>query len=505
MCWVRDRRPGEQHHSQHPRGDSPMKTGSFFSAAAAACALILVPFLSACSGDIDVSPTNQVLLGLDSYSIVNMIDPATGAYYPVLPLYEGTPGIAPTALELAYAPSSGTLYAGKSTVYTVDMLTGAATVYGTGPGVMPGIAVNGAGTVHGYYKATGQLYAFPGGSATLIGSTGLTGNGNGMAFGPDDTLYLGNDTTLYTLDATNGAASAVAGGYTYNTAQFQAVDPFFPSAPRISSLAARADGRLVGTLNDGFNYLVTVDPATAAVSLIGTLPLGLEGLTFVPAGAFVLPPLPVPAACTSTVALFTNTAYVDYIVGNSGSEASNMEALLAQRGCTPNTFTGITAAEITAATVGVTALIIPELEIGWLSAAIDAAAQTAISDFVNGGGTLIISYPGSDIAFPNGVFGWSLVENFPVYSALNATAATGTPFAGGPPLLVDNSATEAFTAASLPSGAISIYATGSDSMVVLIPVGAGHVVLLGWDWFDAAPVGSTDGGWNEVLVRATQF
>jgi hypothetical protein len=33
----------------------------------------------------------------------------------------------------------------------------------------------------------------------------------------------------------------------------------------------------------------------------------------------------------------------------------------------------------------------------------------------------------------------------------------------------------------------------------------GQIIVLGFDWFEGAPVGGIDGGWNDVLHRAIQF
>jgi hypothetical protein len=40
---------------------------------------------------------------------------------------------------------------------------------------------------------------------------------------------------------------------------------------------------------------------------------------------------------------------------------------------------------------------------------------------------------------------------------------------------------------------------------VVIPNGSGNVILLGWDWYDAAPVGAEDGGWNAVFEAAVRY
>jgi hypothetical protein len=47
-----------------------------------------------------------------------------------------------------------------------------------------------------------------------------------------------------------------------------------------------------------------------------------------------------------------------------------------------------------------------------------------------------------------------------------------------------------------------MYHFAGDAAVLVIPQGAGFIIYMGWDWFNAAPFGSEDGGWVEVLARA---
>jgi hypothetical protein len=41
--------------------------------------------------------------------------------------------------------------------------------------------------------------------------------------------------------------------------------------------------------------------------------------------------------------------------------------------------------------------------------------------------------------------------------------------------------------------------------VFVIPEGSGRIGVLGWDWYDAQPVGSADNGWVSVLSRMMQL
>jgi len=148
-------------------------------------------------------------------------------------------------------------------------------------------------------------------------------------------------------------------------------------------------------------------------------------------------------------------------------------------------------------------LVVPEQERADLSTGMDAAAQTALSDFVTAGGTAVFFFPSSGgLGIINSTFGFALVSAGSTPWDITATA-TGTLFEGGPASLIYNSATTSVTAASLPVGAEVYYANAaSDSAVTIIPFGTGKVVIMGWDWFSAAPVGSTDNGWLHVLKAA---
>jgi subtilisin-like proprotein convertase family protein len=223
-------------------------------------------------------------------------------------------------------------------------------------------------------------------------------------------------------------------------------------------------------------------------------------------GGFLPPSKPTP---TSGVALFANTAYVDYNPGNFWSEASNLEATLRAQGHTVTPFIGITASEIAATVSGKAVLAMPELENSDLNAAIDDAARAAIANFVNGGGTyLAFDLTNYELGLLNAVFGFSMttINDVPPLSR-NAAGTVGTPYENcGPPTLTSLSDTYAVDTTSLPAGAKVIYEdTNNNAVVTLIPVGSGNIVILGWDWYDARPTGSQEGGWWPVLYKAARL
>jgi hypothetical protein len=135
---------------------------------------------------------------------------------------------------------------------------------------------------------------------------------------------------------------------------------------------------------------------------------------------------------------------------------------------------------------------------------------------VSNGGTLIVFDPGTGdpLAVLNEVFGvktftFQLTSGGGAASpiSLDAAGAAGTPFEGGPATLsINANATDTVLPSSLPDGSRVIYRDANgNSAVTLIPVGGGNVVIMGWDWFDAKPGGSQDGGWLAVLDTAASI
>jgi len=209
------------------------------------------------------------------------------------------------------------------------------------------------------------------------------------------------------------------------------------------------------------------------------------------------------------IALFNNTTYVDWSPGSSGSEASNVFDTLVAQGNTVSTFTGITAADWTAAVAGKSVLVIPELESGDLAAAIDGSARAAIAAFVDGGGTLFMFGSNAQRAYDllNATFTWTLSTDNETAPYPITTEAVGTAFEGGPATLPYNNDTSAMNPLTLPPGTKVIYVDAdtppNPSVVVpMIPEGSGLVIFFGWDWYNAQPTGTLDGGWLDVMDRA---
>lgn len=217
------------------------------------------------------------------------------------------------------------------------------------------------------------------------------------------------------------------------------------------------------------------------------------------------------------VALLANTNYVDYTIGDPTRGASNLQAGFESLGFTVLPFTDISDIGFTEAVNKRCTLVIPELENGALNIDISGAARSVIYDFVSGGGTLMVfANDTRALEVVNGIFGPSLGTSLSsdiTRSPIRIDDVIGTPFDGGPDPIsmnssigsLDNSGTNALISFR---EAKSIYRednAGGHCTVFLIPFFAGNIVLFGWNWRDAVPVGIQNGGWLEVLRRAIQL
>jgi hypothetical protein len=217
-------------------------------------------------------------------------------------------------------------------------------------------------------------------------------------------------------------------------------------------------------------------------------------------------------ATAAVVSVFDDPIYVD-TSGGPFAESDNVQASLSFLGHAVNPFVGITASDFATAIDASDALLFPELEKRLLGPDLSASAKSTLTDYVASGGSLIINGGSFGVGpsateFLNTVFGFSLMStSLPpdTSSNLNTIDAAGTAFAGGPANVPHNNGTYPLIS-SLPAGTLVIYVDpGSTAIsVAIIPFSAGQIIFLGWDWFNAAPVGGADGGWLEILDRAVE-
>ena len=211
------------------------------------------------------------------------------------------------------------------------------------------------------------------------------------------------------------------------------------------------------------------------------------------------------AGITKTIGdnyIFVNNNFVDYYEGSTSvsDEANNLIAMFDESGIAYKKFTDIDGRTFSYLD-NMDKLIIPELDEGDLLPSLTSDARNAITDFVNGGGTLIMFEPdnGDVIDVLNELFGWSLETNG-VSEPIDITEAGAILFPDESSDLPDLSATDSLDTSTLPVDSVSIYTDDNDQTVVAkMPYGDGFVYVLGWDWYDAQPVGDEDGGWNHLL------
>jgi len=206
-----------------------------------------------------------------------------------------------------------------------------------------------------------------------------------------------------------------------------------------------------------------------------------------------------------TVALFYDGRYVATNT-TASSEAYNMKQALLSMDFKVKTFSGITSTDFSNVLAGADALIIPELKNGELETNLTSEVVSILCDFVESGNMLIQIgdfYSRGD-RFINSTFGFAIKGSSTVSGSLVSSYPKGTIFEGGPSALAGVNGLFPWISSSLPSGTRSVYGFTREvdyTTVALIPKGSGRIVLLAWDWYNAAPCGTQDSGWNAVLQR----
>ncbi|MBX3438400.1 MAG: hypothetical protein KF861_12990, partial [Planctomycetaceae bacterium] len=209
------------------------------------------------------------------------------------------------------------------------------------------------------------------------------------------------------------------------------------------------------------------------------------------------------------VAVYDDPSVVDTTNSLYFSESDNVQATLAALGFTVHPFRGVDAADFVAALAEADVLLIPEQETGYLPNIVASEALDVIRGFVGSGGGLVVHGAGGYETFLlNDLFDFELNSYWldTGYLSYQTSAAEQTQFADDSDVLPLLNATSGLSESSLPPGGTAIYTYpawfGNVATVAMLPYEAGNIVMLGWDWFDAAPIGSQDSGWSEVLKSA---
>ena len=213
--------------------------------------------------------------------------------------------------------------------------------------------------------------------------------------------------------------------------------------------------------------------------------------------------------------ILINDTYVDYIadpVGNIVYEANNIMAYLDANTIAYKTFTDISESgwnnlnyEISAGYV-----VIPEIEKADILPDMSAGAKSAVNNFVSSGGKLLMFAPdnGDVIPFLNDIFSFSIISGGEggISEPISLTVAGSALFPSESATIPDLSATSSLDITTLPVSSVTIYEGNgpNQSVVTMIPYGSGKIYVLGWDWFNASPLGGEDGGWLSLLESILQ-
>lgn len=135
------------------------------------------------------------------------------------------------------------------------------------------------------------------------------------------------------------------------------------------------------------------------------------------------------------------------------------------------------------------------------------SAKSAFSSWTNSGGVMVMTGTSGDkdVKFLNNIYGWNL-GNASGASASEVTANTaGTPFASATSgrALGTPSATDNISQGTVPNFTSMWRNASGNSAVAVMRYGAGYVIYMGWDFYDAGPgCGQYGNDWVQGIVPA---
>lgn len=212
--------------------------------------------------------------------------------------------------------------------------------------------------------------------------------------------------------------------------------------------------------------------------------------------------------------ILINDTYVDYLAegSESGNEPNNIMAYLDANAIAYETFIDISESGWDDIFVLGKAgyVIIPELEINDILPDLTSGAKNKINNFVSSGGKLLMFAPdnGDVVPFLNDIFSFSIISGGEggISEPISLTVAGSALFPSESATIPSLSDTSFLDTSTLPAESVTIYEGSgpNQSVVTMIPYGSGKIYVLGWDWYDAAPIGAEDGGWLNLLESILQ-
>jgi len=238
------------------------------------------------------------LIAFDRQGDLHVVDPADGSSSEALDTFYDPGGGAVDIGRVSgaiYNPVTGRIWMGTgadglpcgSCILALDVLTGEGVLVADNSPPMnaiPGMAISGDNRIFVHEGDGDGLFEVDStsGEPTLVNATTDGTSGNGVTFSPAGALYLASDETLFTVDLVSFDATEVAG---LTKSGFPADE----SGEIVCMTTRPSDGKLFAIFKNGAGvggggdaYLVTVDPATALMTYVGTMTENFDGLAFVP-------------------------------------------------------------------------------------------------------------------------------------------------------------------------------------------------------------------------------
>ena len=212
---------------------------------------------------------------------------------------------------------------------------------------------------------------------------------------------------------------------------------------------------------------------------------------------------------SKSIYIFNNADYVDWVVDpgtNVNYSANNIMIFMESIWINYKRFDNISASSWLEVTNNASTIIMPSLGSPLLPD-LSNLPREYLRDFVKKGGKLVMfNANDNNISLLNIIFDFSITSYY--YTEPFTITAEGAALFDGLnstiPYYVD---TSVIGRGSLPSGSKTIYAgdeVNDQAIVSKIPYSSGSIYVLGWNWNNAAPQGSQDGGWNLLLQKILQ-
>jgi hypothetical protein len=362
------------------------------------------------------------------------------------------------------------------------------------------------------YDITKDIYL----KGTFLAGLGTGGNNCGMYFFDvfvyfnelDNSIYVQTQANAFTSD--NYFSGDILGDTTWRT--FEVIYEYKKSDVRYVTVLM--NGKHICRVDVGA-AVVPNNPYVGVFARAGSLTNIHYCKSFEVRSAIPWFSINVPKITNKNDKIFIliNDTYVDYLVGESFSsnEPNNIIAYLDANTIDYETFTDISESGWEDVFILGKAgyVIIPELEINDILPDLTSGAKNKINNFVSSGGNLLMFCPGNGDAVPflNDVFSFSITGGEGGASVPISLTVDGSVLFPSESATIPNlSDTNSLDTTSLPVNSVTIYeGNGADeSVVTMIPYGSGKIYVLGWDWYDAAPIGPEDGGWLHLLESILQ-